>query len=427
MQRVSGERNILKSTLATLNRENDQAATRVRELEQEIRKGRSSQTTLAKSAHNVEKAVDKIETQINEKEIEAGKLQNELSRIRVDILNTQSHNSQLDSTLRELLKELKEKDDLIEKYTLEIRRRNDVIEKKQSEVDRLNRRYDHLVSNMEDENLGPLEATIHNLTKSIQEKRQECQDMQHTWLKRQTDLVSLTQEINDKHETIQQLRSQITILTQRRVRLDNQYTGHAKEINAMGTSINSLHNETVKLNTLISQNAGSLGNLAESNLTLETAMVNNIKDQELESVELEAKIDTIRDEKDAMLNELVEVERQIMLWEKKIQLAKETQEALDPNFGMAEVKAMKKLIHRMELDYGKLQAEQETLVKEMERSIYKREMITDKYKTKKGTVTSTATLKKQIVDIGKRLTKAVNDAKKCDQEIKRKGEGEGEG
>lgn len=42
-----------------------------------------------------------------------------------------------------------------------------------------------------------------------------------------------------------------------------------------------------------------------------------------------------------------------MLWEKKIQLGKETAEAIDPNVGREDINRMKKEIHIMELRYGR--------------------------------------------------------------------------
>ena len=81
-----------------------------------------------------------------------------------------------------------------------------------------------------------------------------------------------------------------------------------------------------------------------------------------------------------MLAEVVEAERQIMLWERKIQLEKETQAALDPDVGNDVVTAMKKEIHRMEYRHGELMRRQEKLIQEMEKSIYKRELINTKSK-----------------------------------------------
>jgi hypothetical protein len=58
----------------------------------------------------------------------------------VDILNTESHNTQLSETLKLLDEELREKLRAIEKYELEIKRRNDEIEKKTRDIDGLNRK-----------------------------------------------------------------------------------------------------------------------------------------------------------------------------------------------------------------------------------------------------------------------------------------------
>ena len=74
--------------------------------------------------------------------------------------------------------------------------------------------------------------------------------------------------------------------------------------------------------------------------------------------------------------ELLEVERQIMATERKIELEKELQAAYAAKDEGEDVMAgMKKEIHRMELRYAQLMRRQEELMVEMERSIFKRDMI----------------------------------------------------
>jgi peptidoglycan hydrolase CwlO-like protein len=76
-----------------------------------------------------------------------------------------------------------------------------------------------------------------------------------------------------------------------------------------------------------------------------------------------------------VLAEIVETERQIMLWERKIMLEKEMAAVLDPTVGQDVVGEMKKEIHRMELRLGELMRLQEKLMTDMERSLSKREVI----------------------------------------------------
>lgn len=64
-------------------------------------------------------------------------------------------------------------------------------------------------------------------------------------------------------------------------------------------------------------------------------------------------------------------------------MERETQEALDPEVGQAEVRAMQKEIHRMQLRFEALKRDQERLIKDMERSIAKREFISMQARGKK--------------------------------------------
>ena len=61
--------------------------------------------------------------------------------------------------------------------------------------------------------------------------------------------------------------------------------------------------------------------------------------------------------------------------ELKIQLEKDMQDSLDPTIGQTEIVAMRKEIHKMELRYDTLRKQQEKMIKDMERAVFKRETI----------------------------------------------------
>ena len=67
----------------------------------------------------------------------------------------------------------------------------------------------------------------------------------------------------------------------------------------------------------------------------------------------------LKEEKERLLLDTSEAEKQLMLLEKKVALERETQAALDPEVGAAEVRAMQREIHRMRLRYAQLQRRQE--------------------------------------------------------------------
>ena len=104
-----------------------------------------------------------------------------------------------------------------------------------------------------------------------------------------------------------------------------------------------------------------------------------LKEMENESIKLENQITQLKEQKSDILIEVIEAEKQILLWERKYQLEKEMQDALDPTIGQTEIVAMKKEIHRMQLQYELFRKEQEKLIKDMERCVFKRETIQLKY------------------------------------------------
>ncbi|KAG8015044.1 Coiled-coil domain-containing protein 40 [Nibea albiflora] len=82
-----------------------------------------------------------------------------------------------------------------------------------------------------------------------------------------------------------------------------------------------------------------------------------------------------QEERERLLNSLVEAERQIMLWEKKTQLVKETRSAVDSGVGQGDIQMMKAEIHRMEVRLNQLMKQQERLLRESEATVARRETI----------------------------------------------------
>ena len=338
----------------------------------------SEQTTVEKGVHKTIDATRKVRKQIRTEEVNVTNLQNEIAKVRVDVLNTQAHNGKLQETLDALEAELKEKSRTIEKYESEIKRRNDEIEKKTKDVDRLNREFEKKTAGIEDENTGPLEATIKNMNREIEIKARESKDLQRRWVGFQTELVALVNENNNMTEKVQRLKAEKTILGQRRVRLNQNFERQREEIKELDKAVDNMHKDMTRINTLIAKNTNIQEALSTDNFVLETEIVGELKELEVEAVRLESRIEQSAEEKRQVLAEVVEAERQIMLWERKIQLEKETQAALDPDVGNDVVTAMKKEIHRMEYRHAELMRRQEKLIQEMEKSIYKRELIQTK-------------------------------------------------
>ncbi len=128
--------------------------------------------------------------------------------------------------------------------------------------------------------------------------------------------------------------------------------------------------------------------------------------------------------KERVAGELLEVERQIMATERKLELEKELQAAYGAKDEGEDVMAgMKKEIHRMELRYAQLMRRQEELMVEMERSIFKRDMIGMRGKIQQGggaggKGSTKGDVKKVVADLAKRAADMEAEVGRYERQIR---------
>mmetsp|Transcript_57425 Transcript_57425/g.134677 ORF Transcript_57425/g.134677 Transcript_57425/m.134677 type:complete len:887 (+) Transcript_57425:76-2736(+) len=371
----------------------------------------SEQTTSERAASNSKKRMRKIREEINQKEIDTQNLHNEIARVTVDALNTKAHNQMLKERLKQLSEDLSQRERLIEQYEQEIRKRHHQIEKKQLYVDRLNRDYDEKRTKLEAEVgeadvAGPQEAKIRHMQKGLTELTEECGDMQKEWIQKQTQLLQVSTEVDRLQTYLNEQRNKKMVLEQKKIRIDGNLKSLTKEIKDLQTAMKQLRFEMDRMNGTLVKNEEKAQELNSGNQMLEHEFVAKLKEMESRCMEIENQIQQAKEEKEGMIGEVMEAERQVMLWERKISLEKEMQDALDPNVGQSEASAMEKEIHRMELRLDQLKRKQEQMIVEMERAVHKRDTIALKYepKAKKNKqATSGQNIKRQIQSLKNNL------------------------
>ena len=73
-------------------------------------------------------------------------------------------------------------------------------------------------------------------------------------------------------------------------------------------NVRNMRNDIIKLNTLLHKEKKMGDELEQGNILMENAFISGLKDAEMESIELQQKLDGIKDEKERLLNSLVEAE-----------------------------------------------------------------------------------------------------------------------
>jgi chromosome segregation ATPase len=149
--------------------------TKTKDIRDDIINHASQQKTIEKSSAGLLKQTKLAYEAISKKEIEIEDISNEISRVKIDNLNTKSQNELLEKKLTELIKELQEKEKDVNQTEQEIKKRHTQIAAKQLKVDRLNRQLaDNKKDNGEgEESQGPLENEKNSIQKNIQELEEQ--------------------------------------------------------------------------------------------------------------------------------------------------------------------------------------------------------------------------------------------------------------
>ncbi|XP_045213458.2 coiled-coil domain-containing protein 40-like [Mercenaria mercenaria] len=389
-------------------------------LEDDIMEKMRSQLTMDKAAQYTKKLTTKKRELTKQLETQMAEVENDISQNTLQISNVKARIERLQKISADLDKEIARQNEIINKSESEIVRRNAIIERKQNLIDQFNKKLEVMISKAGGVELGPLEININSLQKSIDARVQEIVDLQQLWLRQQTELVRLSKDKDEQSVDVTKLKKQLTILTQKKARTEGEIDGQRLETYEIERSISNMQNDMIKLNKLLHKEKGTQVMLQQDNILKENDFITRLKDHEHESIELQTNLEALKEEKERLLNSLVEAERQIMLWEKKTQLARETRAAVDSEVGQGEVRAMKAEIHRMQVRYSQLMKQQEKMIQEMEKAVSRRDTIVTRgdasQKINKKVLTK-GTFERQMNETRKKIKQTIQEANSCDGEI----------
>ncbi|XP_023262649.1 coiled-coil domain-containing protein 40 [Seriola lalandi dorsalis] len=378
-----------ESTLARLTKEtsahqvevNDQrrqlekeSAVRL-ELEEKIMTHMQQKLTHNKAAKYSQWLTSKIATLKKEKISQLWQLENEVVTVGLESGEVSQHLDSLALTQDALDEEIANYNKLLTSNQAKISSFITIIGQKQAIITNYNRKICHIAASTGNEDLSPLQIKVEALMAQIEELAANIKSDQQLWMKQQGILVGLSQEIEANRKNMLKLQTEYTGMQQKKIRLESQIEAENQEQTEMEKNVKMLRGDLLKLNTLLSKNGQLSQALEQENALIETDFLHRLKEAEWESVEMQMKHEKTQEEKERLLNSLVEAERQIMLWEKKTQLIKETRSAVDSEVGQGDIQIMKAEIHRMEVRLNQLMKQQELLLRESEATVARRETI----------------------------------------------------
>lgn len=267
----------------------------------------------------------------------------------------------------------------------------------------------------------PLELERDKLSDQISTLVKENALMQQQWLQRQSELVAINKLAEQQHEETETVNAKLTVLSQKKFRVQREINGTEKEFVALQRSYAALQRDITKLDTLLSHNRTVEETMSARNVLMEKEFLRRLKEEELNSIRQQAEVAAVTEEKTRVLNAMVDAERQILQWEKKIQLAEEIKAAIVDPDGEGETASMKKEIHRMELRLVQLNRQREVMIQDMERAVERRGDIHVKASVASRTKdeTTRVAVQQKLRDLQSKAKAAQADAKNAEAETAR--------
>lgn len=257
------------------------------------------------------------------------------------------------------------------------------------------------------ENLDSLENNIKRHNDLIESTTKEIVELERSWLSKQTEMVSVLSDIEKLTNKNEELNSRISLLTQQKFRLEADQISGRNDIKLAQQQNVDLRKDTVKLNSLISAGSNQQLDLQNANYTLETVHYDELKSLDDECNIISGNIAELKTAKLSLVDDIKEIDRQTLLWDKKLQLEKEMKQALDPLMGQDDMIDMEKEIHRMILRLEAIKKHQQSLSIEMENAVLKKDAISIRYnKSQKFSKTQNVST---LSTVSKAITTATND------------------
>ncbi|MCI4375930.1 hypothetical protein PGIGA_G00115440 [Pangasianodon gigas] len=375
LNRVTTECSTQQSELTVLRKQMEKEACVRMELEEKIMRKMQEQLTHDSAAKHTHHLSTKTTAQHREKESKLSKVESELAAVALEVSEVALRVDALSRLQLELEQEVMERNQLLSTNEAAVAKLILTIERKQTTINVCNKKIEQIRASTGHEDLGPLEIKVRTLNKELEELGAKMKEQHQFWLWQQGELVRLSEEKQSQSSATLTLNTKLTILQQRNLRTKSEIEQEERALVEMERHSKVLRFDMQKLNSLLNQNTQLRQELEQSNILMENSFIHTLKDAERESVETQLHLEKLQEEKERLLNSLVEAERQIMLWERKTQLARETRSAVDSAVGKGDIHTMKSEIHRMEGHYSQLLKQQERMLREMEAAVARRENI----------------------------------------------------
>ncbi|XP_046470092.1 coiled-coil domain-containing protein 40 isoform X1 [Neodiprion pinetum] len=376
-----------------------------------------------KVARYLNKLLRNLKCATREQELAVVQAENNYGKTLLDIEKLRGLLENNKSELEELVNINSVKEKEIDVTQSEIKKYDSIIIRKQRDIEIVNKRIEEALENTGGEEISPLDLKILTLEKNIEETEQMNQKLQLHWLRQEGYMVNLTQQRNVQTQEMSLLAKQITIMEQKNLKLETELELQRKEELNMGRVINNYQQKLVDLNARLAMQKDYKDFLEDTNYVTKNECLVSLEELEMNIIRLKNDIEQLEDEKLSAKERLITLQRESLSWEKKVQLAQETNKNIKDERGcFGDVGIMKSEIQRMQIRLSHLRKAQEKLIQDMEHCVSRRDAIVDGAMAKekrnpKGQHNQRTIFQKRLTDQRLKIKQIAKETKQIDNQI----------
>ncbi|XP_014906112.1 coiled-coil domain-containing protein 40 [Poecilia latipinna] len=343
------------------------------ELQEKIMAYFQQQLTHSKAASHSQNLTNKLVTRKKEKMHQLQLQERDTLSVKLECQKVEQHVNSLTISLESLDEEINKYNKLLNSHENTFASLVRQIRQKETTVNTLKIRIAKIVEITGQEDVHPLQIKIDNILVEIDELAAHIKSEQRLWLLHQGTLVGLTRELDVNKKKMRKLQKDYTGLQMKDIRLDGQTKQEERELAELERGSMVLRKDLEKLCKLKTKNKERNETLEMENIQMETDFRNKLKDAEEQSASLHMKLENIQEEKENLLKCLAKAKQQIMLWERKTIILKETRSVVEFDISQGDIQKMNAEMHRMEIYIDKLTKRQEYLMRESQKVVERRE------------------------------------------------------
>uniref|UniRef100_UPI00358F7869 coiled-coil domain-containing protein 40 n=1 Tax=Myxine glutinosa TaxID=7769 RepID=UPI00358F7869 len=413
LSNTTAERVLKTSTLENLSKQIAQTKQQKAVLDEQIMEASLDQLVSDKETQDTRRRIQKLRARAKELELEQVRVENDAACLALQTNEAEEKEARMKQSLAALQENINQQNLLITQAEAEQNETMRVVQQKQVTIEQNMKKMEKLLIASRGEDLGPLQIQVKQLHRNAAERQTNIEHLQRQWLQKQSELLKLVQKREEQAACTTRLRTRVTVLQQRRLRVENELEQQRREESEAVQRTERLRSALQRLSHKLHAKKGLKEELLLSNSTLAGDSMDETRDNELHILELEEQVDQVRESGNTLTKSIIEAQQQLMLWEKKTILTREAYATIDSDYGKGEIQSMRSEIHRMQVCYSQLKRQQMDLTRDMEAAVSRRESITmhNEVLERCGSSTPTQTeLHRKLGEMSRAIRSAQKDA-----------------